>query len=38
MDIHYLLFLKDFRNFINDALTPFMEGVSSFAVDSPCAK
>ena len=32
MDIEYLLFLQDFRNGINDALTPFMEGVSLFAV------
>ena len=33
MDIQYLLFLQNFRNSINDALTPFMEGVSAFAVD-----
>jgi len=33
MDIQYLLWLQDFRNSINDALTPFMEWVSSFAVD-----
>ena len=32
MDIQYLLFLQDFRNSINDALTPFMEWVSMFAV------
>ena len=32
MDIQYLLFLQDFRNAIGDALTPFMEMVSSFAV------
>lgn len=30
-DIQYLLFLQDFRNSINDALTPFMEFVSNFA-------
>lgn len=30
-DIQYLLFLQDFRNRINDALTPFMEFVSNFA-------
>lgn len=33
MDISYLLFLQNFRNSINDALTPFMEWVSMFAVD-----
>ena len=33
MDLQYLLFLQDFRNNINDALTPFMEWVSMFAVD-----
>lgn len=33
MDIQYLLFLQDFRNSINDAWTPFLEGVSEFAVD-----
>ena len=32
MDIQYLLFLQDFRNSIDNALTPFMEGVSMFAV------
>ena len=32
MDIDYLLFLQDFRNGINDALTPFMEFISLFAV------
>jgi membrane-associated phospholipid phosphatase len=32
MDIQYLLFLQNFRNNINDALTPFMEWVSMFAV------
>jgi len=32
MDIEYLLFLQDFRNSINDALTPFMEMISLFAV------
>ena len=32
MDISYLLFLQDFRNSINDALTPFMEWISHFAV------
>ena len=33
MDIQYLLWLQDFRNGMNDAWTPFMEFVSSFAVD-----
>jgi hypothetical protein len=28
MDIQYLLFLQDFRNSIDNALTPFMEWVS----------
>ena len=32
MDIAYLLFLQDFRNGIDNALTPFMEWVSFFAV------
>lgn len=32
MDISYLLFLQDFRNSINDVLTPFMEFVSDFAI------
>lgn len=32
LDIRYLLFLQNFRNSINDALTPFMEGISLFAV------
>jgi len=32
MDISYLLFLQDFRNSIHDAWTPFLEGVSLFAV------
>ena len=32
MDISYLLLLQDFRNSINDALTPFMRGLSDFAV------
>ena len=32
MDIQYLLFLQDFRNSIANALTPFMVGVSLFAV------
>lgn len=32
MDIDYLLFLQNFRNSINDALTPFMEWASMFAV------
>ena len=32
MDIEYLLFLQNFRNSINDALTPFMEMISLFAV------
>lgn len=33
MDIQYLLTLQDFRNGISDALTPFMEFISMFAVD-----
>ena len=33
MDIEYLLFLQNFRNSINDALTPFMEGISFFGVN-----
>ena len=33
MDIQYLLWLQDFRNGIQDALTPFMEFVTVFAVD-----
>ena len=32
MDIEYLLFLQDFRNGINDALTPFMEWISYFGI------
>ncbi len=32
MDIEYLLFLQNFRNGTNDALTPFMEMISLFAV------
>ena len=32
MDISYLLFLQDFRISINDALTPFMEGISLFGI------
>ena len=32
MDIEYLLFLQNFRNAINDAWTPFLEGLSLFAV------
>ena len=32
MDLEYLLFLQNFRNGINDALTPFMEMISLFAV------
>ena len=32
MDIAYLLWWQDFRNAIGDALTPFMEAVSLFAV------
>ena len=32
MDIEYLLFLQDFRNGINDALTPFLENLSLFAI------
>ena len=33
MDIQYLLFLQDFRNSVNDALTPLMEWISKAAVD-----
>ena len=33
MDIQYLLTLQDFRNNIQNALTPFMEFMSMFAVD-----
>lgn len=32
MDIEYLLWLQNFRNAINDALTPFIEWISHFAV------
>ena len=32
MDIQYLLLLQNFRNGINDALTPFMEMISLFAI------
>ena len=32
MDIEYLLLLQNFRNAIQDAWTPFMEGLSHFAV------
>ena len=32
MDLEYLLFLQNFRHLINDALTPFMELLSGFAV------
>ena len=32
MDIDYLLALQDFRNNTGNALTPFMEGISLFAV------
>ena len=32
MDIEYLLFLQNFRNSINDALTPFLESLSLFGV------
>ena len=32
MDIDYLLFLQNFRNSIDNALTPFMEMISLFAV------
>lgn len=32
IDLRYLLFLQDFRNQIQDALTPMMETVSLFAV------
>ena len=34
MDIEYLLLLQDFRNAVNDALTPFMEMISLFAGDA----
>ncbi len=33
MDVQYLLWLQDFRNNIQNALTPAMEFVTSFAVD-----
>ena len=33
MDIAYLLWLQDFRISINDALTPFMEAISFFAIN-----
>ena len=33
MDLEYLLFLQNFRNSINDALTPFMQFVTVFAVN-----
>ena len=33
MDMEYLLWLQNFRNSINDALTPFMEWVSHFSVN-----
>ncbi|MBO7237964.1 MAG: phosphatase PAP2 family protein, partial [Elusimicrobiaceae bacterium] len=32
MDINYLLWLQDFRNSISEIWTPFMEGVSLFAI------
>ncbi|MBR5110696.1 MAG: phosphatase PAP2 family protein [Clostridia bacterium] len=32
MDIEYLLLLQNFRNAINDALTPFLESLSLYAV------
>ena len=32
MDITYLLWLQDFRNSIDNALTPFVEGISFFSV------
>ena len=32
MDISYLLLLQNFRNSIHDAWTPFMQGVSDFAI------
>ncbi len=32
MDIAYLLFLQNFRNSIHDAWTPFLEGLSFFAI------
>ena len=34
MDITYLLWLQDFRNGINDALTPFMEWISYFGINN----
>lgn len=36
MDLDYLLLLQDFRNAIQDALTPLMEWLSSFAVGYLC--
>ena len=33
MDIQYLLLLQDYRNSIQDALTPLMEFITTFAVD-----
>ena len=33
MDIQYLLLLQDFRNSIQDSLTPAMEFISTFAID-----
>ncbi len=32
MDIEYLLLLQNFRNAIGDALTPFLETASLFAI------
>ena len=32
LDIRYLLFLQEFRNSIDNSLTPFMESISLFAV------
>ena len=36
MDIEYLLLLQNFRNAINDALTPFMEMISLYAITFLC--
>lgn len=36
MDIEYLLLLQNFRNAINDALTPFMEMISLYAITTLC--
>ena len=36
MDIEYLLLLQNFRNAIDNALTPFMEMISLYAITSLC--